>query len=151
MIVYPSTPEQEAALALFILQHALVKPSADARHIGWVDNSNPDKPMLLGVVCFNTFIGSTCQLHVAMRGERTFADLEFPQTVFDIVFNKLGLKKIFGTVNSKNDKAMRLNTSLGYEEEHRMPGLHDDGGDIVLFSMTKDQCRFLRQAEPEIA
>jgi len=58
---------------------------------------------------------------------------------------------VLGVVNSNNEKAMRMNIALGYVEEYRMPGLHDGGGDIVIFSMTKDQCRFLRQEEPEAA
>lgn len=151
MIVYPNRPEQEAALAAFIHQVALVKPMADARHIGWVDNSNPDKPELTGVVCFNTFIGSTCQMHIALKGELSFVPTDLPGVVYNLAFNDLGLKKLLGVVNSKNEKAMAMNARLGYIEEHRMQGLHDDGGDIVIFSMTKEQCRFLRQAEPEAA
>jgi RimJ/RimL family protein N-acetyltransferase len=151
MIVFPNTREQDVVMAAFMQKHALVKPTSDSRHIGWVDNSNPARARLLGAVCFNTFIGSTCQLHVAMDGGYHFTPREMLATVMDVAFNRFGIKKLLGIVNSRNEKAIRYDRHLGFVEEYRMAGMHDEGGDIVVFSMTKEQCRYLRHEERKAA
>jgi len=147
MMTFPNTQQQDAVLAQFMLKHAFVKPSADAKHIGWVDASNPLNPELLGAVCFNNFIGATCQIHVAMKDDYHYTPKEMLATVMEIAFNRFKVAKLIGIVNSLNASSMRFSRHLGFVEEHRLKGMHDDGGDIVIFTMDRTQCRYLRKTE----
>ena len=64
---------------------------------------------------------------------------------FDYPFNFLGLEKTFGIVNSQNTKAMEYDKKLGFKEAIRFPGMHCDGGDLVVFEMNKADCRWIRE------
>jgi RimJ/RimL family protein N-acetyltransferase len=142
MIAFPSNQEQENVLAAFMLKHANVKPTPESRHIGWV-NSNPINPEILAVVVFNNFIGSTCQSHLAMKDDYHYSPKEMLATVFDIVFNRWKLKTILGVINSLNENSMRFNQHLGFVEQYRLKGAHDDGGDMVWCTMTPETCRYI--------
>jgi len=146
MMAFPNNQQQEMILAAFMEKHALIRHTSDAKYIGWV-NANPLSPELLGAVCFNTFLGATCQLHVAMKDDYHYTPREMLSTVMDIAFNRFNVAKLLGVVNSRNEKAMRFDKHLGFVEEYRMQGMHDNGGDIVIFSMTRTQCRYLRQSK----
>lgn len=139
MIIYPSNPQQWSILATFLHKHTGVHPSADLKLVAWLD---PVVNQLRLVVGMNGFIGKVCQMHVAMQ-DYSYTPREMLQHTFHCAFNEYGCEKILGVVNSKNEKAMRYDLHLGFKEEHRLPGMHDDGGDIVLLSMTREACRYL--------
>jgi hypothetical protein len=57
----------------------------------------------------------------------------------------VGLEKAFGIVNSLNTRAMEYDKKLGFTEAIRFPGVHCDGGDLVVFEMNKTDCRWIRE------
>jgi hypothetical protein len=142
VIVYPDTPEQWKLLGLFLLNAAHVQPSADMKLMAWAE----DNKVRL-VVGFNAFMGRVCQMHVAMEPNYHFTPKEMLRVTFDHAFNSFKVKKLIGILNSKNEKAMKYDLHLGFTEEYRMPGMHDDGGDIVILSMTREQCKYLDKEE----
>ena len=141
MIFAPQTAQQYRALAEFIRERAHVQPTLDTQYIAWVDPGSQSFKM---VVAMNGFIGKTCQIHVAMRNDFNFTPRKLLEAVFDYTFNTAGRELLVGVVNSKNEAAMRYDKHLGFVESHRFPGVHDDGGDLVIFTMTRDQCRYLK-------
>jgi hypothetical protein len=52
---------------------------------------------------------------------------------------------VFGIVNSNNVKAMEYDQKLGFTESKRFAGVHENGGDIVVFEMNKANCRWIRE------
>jgi hypothetical protein len=144
VIIYPKTPDQANVLASFLHKHAHVAVSTDMKCMAWVETAGKDAQLCL-VVGFNAFMGSVCQMHVAMAPGYHFTPQEMLRATFDHAFNSFKVKKLIGIVNSKNEKAMKYDQHLGFVEEHRMPGLHDDGGDIVILSMTREQCKYLEK------
>jgi RimJ/RimL family protein N-acetyltransferase len=64
---------------------------------------------------------------------------------FDYPFNFLSLEKVFGIVNSFNTKATEYDKKLGFTEAIRFPGMHCDGGDLVVFEMNKADCRWIKE------
>lgn len=151
MVIFPSNKEQHALLAGHLLALAGVQPCADMKSLAWCEEDENGSAVLRLIVGFTAFIGKTCQIHVAMAEGFHFTPKAMLEVVFDTAFNKLGIEKLLGVVNSKNEKAMNYDFRLGFVEEYRMPGLHDDGGDIVLLSMTREQCRYLKQDQIEVA
>lgn len=138
MVIAPSSQDEYATLAAFLRHRAQVRLSEDLRMIGWLTREG-----LQIVVGFNSFVGRTCHMHVAMREGYRFTPRAMLRACFGYAFEQAGCQVVFGMVNSKNEAAMRYNRHLGFVERLRYPGLHDDGGDLVLFEMRRESCRYL--------
>jgi hypothetical protein len=147
VIVSPKTPQEWQAMSQFLLQYAFVHPSADLKMIGWVEGNS-----LAICVGLNGFMGKVCQMHVAMRPDFRFSPRLMLREVFRYAFNDCEREMVLGVVNSKNEEALRYDLHLGFKVMYALPKLHDDGGDIVLLGMTKDECRWLNMpATPQEA
>ncbi len=103
--------------------------------------------VLVAGVLFDAFNGRSVQMHVASDGTRAWMTRAYLAVCFDYPFNQLRVKKIVGLVDSENADAIRFDTALGFAHEAT---LTDAGrnGDLLLLTMTRDQCRFL---EPRYA
>lgn len=140
MVVGAQTPEQRQ-LAADILYHEIgVKSTCDLQAIFWV---NPDTMQPDWVIGFDSFIGKTCQIHVVNR-KKKYTPKALLKAVFEYPFEKIGIEMLLGVVNGNNKEAMRYDRHLGFKEINRLEGMHEDGGDIVLFAMKKEDCRFIR-------
>ncbi len=146
MIVKATNKKEWDALMQFLHHYAHISPTADMEHIGWVVNDN-----LQMVVGINAFMGKTCQMHVAMAPEFKFTPKEMLRVVFKHVFKTKNRELVLGIVNSKNADAMKYDQHLGFKELWRLPKMHDDGGDIVVLGMKRDECRFMGHPEEEAA
>lgn len=145
MLVVAVTPEQRQLAAEILLREVGVQPCGDQQAIFWVDEDNGKIDWVVG---YTGFIGKTCQMHmVNFKGGWTPRKLLW--AAFDYPFNQLGLKTVLGVVNSNNEKAMKYDKHLGFTEALRFPGVHDNGGDIVLFKMEKAQCRWLKEKKDD--
>lgn len=142
MIVTPRTPEELAVCQMFMLNHAHVQPSADARYIGWVEANS-----MKICVAFTGFMGKVCQMHVAMAPDFKFSPRKMLKQCFRYAFDTAKCEMVLGVVNSKNAEAMRYDLHLGFKVLYALPGMHDDGGDIVLLGMRKEECRWLNMQE----
>lgn len=140
MIITPKNQKEWSVAAAFLGQYAHVAPSADMKIMGWVEDNR-----LKMAVGFNGFLGAVCQIHVAMAPGYHFTPKEMLRETFDYAFNQLMRAKLIGIVNSKNEKALKYDLHLGFVEEHRMQGMHDDGGDIIILGMTRPQCKYLQK------
>ena len=138
MIVLPKNDHEWRALAGFLQQHAGVHPSADLRVMGWVSEGK-----LVIAVGLNGFLGKLAQIHIAFERNWHFSPRAMLEEVFRYAFIEMGREMLLGVVNSNNTKAMRWDQHLGFRELYRLPGMHDDGGDVVLLAMKKDECRYL--------
>lgn len=145
MIVVANDPETRAIAAEALRREAGVKLSPDFQAIIW---ANKDTHMLEWVVGYDSFLGKTCQMHMVNFFTRR-APREMLRVSFDYPFNQLNLMAVLGVVNSTNEKAMRFDLHLGFKEEARLVGMHDDGGDIVLLRMNREDCRWIKERKHE--
>lgn len=67
---------------------------------------------------------------------------EWMAAIFDYPFNRLGVKKIIGQVNTKNIEAVKLDEHFGFVLEGRIADFFEDG-DLLMYTMTREQCRIL--------
>lgn len=142
MIVRPSNQsEMNNAMELLRFSTGTV-PSGDMQFFIWTRDSLP-----LMVVCFNAFIGKTCQMHVATKPGYKFTPRAMLDAVFKYAFIERGCERILAVVNSRNEPAMRYDQHVGFYEMMRMGGMHDDGGDMVLLAMDKAECKYLPKDE----
>jgi RimJ/RimL family protein N-acetyltransferase len=133
-------PEALQIAANILLREIGVEPCGDLKAIFWVNENNE----IEWVVGYTAFIGKTCQMHVVNLCGKPI-NRSLVQTAFDYPFNYCGVEKTFAVVNSKNEKAMNFDTKLGFKEEIRFDGLHDNGGDIVILTMNKTDCKWIRE------
>jgi RimJ/RimL family protein N-acetyltransferase len=148
VIIFPQDEKQWVGLANFIQHHANVVPAAENKYLGWIDTQDPDKPKLAVVVCFNHFMGHTCEIHVAMAEGYKFTPKAMLREVFQMAFDGMQRKMLVAVVAGENVESLRFVTHLGFEEAFRFDGMTREGGDIVILTMTPEQCKHYKPHEP---
>jgi RimJ/RimL family protein N-acetyltransferase len=141
MLVGSNSPELKELAAEILSKEIYVKPTKDLQAIFW---ANPETQVIEWCIGFDSFLGKTCQIHV-VNFNKKYTPRKLLFAVFDYAFNKAGVETLLGVVNSNNEDAMKYDQNLGFKEVHRLEGMHDDGGDLVLFAMKKADCRFIRE------
>ena len=141
MVVVPNTIDAVQKAQRILYEKAHVTPSHDLKTILWLDKESN----IQWVVGYNAWLGRTVQMHVASMAVGKYVPREFTHCVFDYVFNGHDVSIVFGIVNSLNEQAMNFDLRLGFKEKQRWQGMHDDGGDLVLLEMHRDDCRWLRK------
>jgi hypothetical protein len=93
-------------------------------------------------VGYNGFIGRTCCMHVVIQKPEAMSP-RVVRDAFAFPFQVCGLEAVLGMVDSVNDAALDFDRRLGFTEIARIPngGLE---GDLVVFRMTRAECRWLR-------
>jgi hypothetical protein len=128
-----------------LLDEAGVRATEDLRAMMWVNEHNFEIEWVVG---YDGFLGKVCQMHVVKTAHKP-APRKMLWAAFDYPFNRAGIEMILGVVNSNNEYAMNFDKHLGFKELNRLPGMHDDGGDLVLFGMKKDECKWLKEKKYE--
>lgn len=95
--------------------------------------------VIVAGTCYEQFNGRSVVMSVALEQPLT---PRFLFASFDYPFNQLGATKVIGLVDSQNLAAVRLDRHLGFELEAT---LKEAGprGDLLIFTMTRDQCKWL--------
>lgn len=102
-----------------------------------------DCEILYGIV-FNNFNGHNATCHIAVkRPSKSFMLLL--QHAAHYAFNQCRLKRLTGLVDVSNTKAMALDEHIGWEKEFVMKNAAADGGDLQVFVMWPDKCRWLQR------
>lgn len=141
MLVGAITPDQKALAEQILRDEIGVEPSVGQQAIFLVNDSTG---MIEWIVGYNSFIGKTCQMHVVNLAGKSITR-EFLWAAFHYPFVKCGMETVFGVLNSNNERAVNFDKKLGFKEVHRFPGVHDDGGDIVLLQMNRSDCRWVKE------
>ena len=96
--------------------------------------------VIVAGVMFTDFNRKSISVHQAITGRINRA---FLFAVSDYAFNHCGASKMIGQVASSNKKAEKLVTSMGFTREATIKDAHPDG-DILVYTLEKQHCRFLR-------
>ena len=120
---------------------------------GWVPGRGSgfgvtDHGELIAGVVFDSWNGASVQMHVAALPGRNWVSKALLGIVFDYPFNQLKVKKILGTVGESNVAARRFDEHVGFKLEATLSEAHPDGM-LLVYSMTREQCRWLSLAEKE--
>lgn len=99
---------------------------------------------LVAGVLYEDFNGANVIMHVASDGTGAWLTKDYLRTCFAYPFEQLGCKRVTGIVPSSNEKALAFDTHLGFEVEAVLTEAHPDG-DLVVLSMRRDDCRWLRR------
>jgi RimJ/RimL family protein N-acetyltransferase len=88
-------------------------------------------------------------MHVAAEKGRKWLQRDYLLAVFAYAFLICGVDRISGYVDASNTDARRFNEHLGFREEARLIGAAADGGDVLLYVMWKEECRYLGRIDTE--
>lgn len=141
MLFVANSPELKQLAAEILLKEIGVQPSADLQALFW---SNPKTNEIEWCIGYTSFLGKTCQIHV-VNFNKKYTPRKLLWAAFDYPFNQAGVETLIGIVNSKNELAMKYDQNLGFNEVYRFEGVHDEGGDVVVFEMKKQDCRFIKE------
>lgn len=99
---------------------------------------------LIAAAVYDSYNGRSLCMHVAALPGRFWCTRDFRYYCFAYPFYQLKVSKILGMVASTNLAARRFDENLGFVLEATLKDAHP-GGDLLIYSMTKDQCRWLKQ------
>lgn len=139
-MVVPSNPRELEILLAFLRHHCHAVLTDHAHVFGWVSEDN-----VVIAVGIDGWLGKTAQIHVAFAEGWHYPPREMLRAVFKHCFDHCKLEMLLGVVNSNNERAMRFDRHLGFRVLHTLPGMHDDGGDILLLGMHRKECRYLKE------
>lgn len=96
---------------------------------------------LIAAVLYDNYNEASVAMHLTIR-PGAIVTPQFLWYSFQYPFNEMKVNKVLGYVNEENQKALSLYGRLGFTVEHRIANA-SPGGDLVVISMTRQQCRFL--------
>jgi len=103
-----------------------------------------DGEIAAGIV-FNNFNGHNATAHIAVS-KPTRGLLWLLEHSADYAFNHCKLDRLTGLVAASNQKALKLDLHIGWEEEFVMKKAAADGGDLHVLVLWPEKCRWLRRS-----
>lgn len=104
-----------------------------------------DGKLVAGVI-YEGFNGQNVWVHLMAEPGSRWMTRDYLRYCFHYPFNEMGVKRISGYVNASNLAARRVNEHFGYKQEAVLSGAAPDGGDVILYVMWRDDCRFLGES-----
>lgn len=120
----------------FLCRELNYLPTPFAQCITCTENGVP----VAGVI-YDGFNQVSIGAHIWISKEKR-PSKEWYVAIFDYPFNRLCITKLVGQVPSSKEEAVRLDQHFGFVEEARVKDYSKDG-DLIIYTMTKDQCRIL--------
>ncbi len=113
-------------------------------YIGVAIGLERDGELIAGVL-YDNYNGRSICMHVAAVPGSRWMTREYLRVCFDYPFNRAKVTKILGMVDSTNAPARRFDEHLGFTLESTIKDAGKDG-DLLIYSMTRQQCRHLKEA-----
>lgn len=101
-----------------------------------------DGRLIAGLV-YEGYNGVNIWGHLAAEPGSRWMTREYLRYCFAYPFDELGVKRISGSVAASNLPAQRLDEHLGFKREAVLQGAAPDGGDVILYVMRREDCRYL--------
>lgn len=101
------------------------------------------KGQLIAGVVYDDFNGSNIWMHVAAVPGRRWMTRGYLYTCFAYPFVQLECKRITGWVEASNIQSRRFCNHLGFTAEAILQSAARDGGDVIMYVMHREKCRFI--------
>ncbi len=116
------------------------------RSLPWTDDAvlglEREGELIAGIVIDGYVPGARASMHCAAEGKH-WLDRTFLHACFDYAFNQLGLQALVNPVAASNTASLRFTRHIGFKEIARVPRAWDGQDDLVLFAMSRDDCRWI--------
>ena len=98
---------------------------------------------LVAGVLYEGYNGVNVWMHVAASSGKKWMNREYLRYCFTYPFVELGCNRVSGAVDASNTVARAFDEHLGFRQEAVMRGAAADGGDVILYVMRREDCRYL--------
>lgn len=115
--------------------------------LAWTDNLKgigleKDGAMVAGVL-YEGWNGHNVWMHVGATPGCRWMTKAYLHECFHYPFVTAGCTYVRGYVEASNTAARRFDEHIGFKPEAVLKGAASDGGDVILYVMHRDECRFL--------
>lgn len=111
----------------------------EAPSIGLLENGK-----IIGGVVYTMYTGNGIMMNVA--GDHPgWVSLGFIKAAFAYPFIQLGCTRVSGMVRVDNPKALLFDMKLGFHIEGVVRKGDDDGTDMVMLGMLREECKWLKR------
>lgn len=111
---------------------------SDAPSIGMLENGK-----IVGGVVYTMYTGTGIMMNVA-GGYKGWINREFLRVAFSYPFKQLGCTRVSGLVRVDNPVAQDFDERLGFKREGLIRKGDDDGTDLVLMGMLREECKWFK-------
>ena len=101
-----------------------------------------DGKLVAGCI-FEGYSGPNVWVHLAAVPGKRWMTKQYLRACFEYAFVTLGVKRLSGYVNASNHEAIRLDEHFGYKREAVLKGAAPDGGDVILYVMWREDCKYV--------
>ena len=101
-----------------------------------------DGNLIAGVV-YNLYNGPSICMHVAAVPGKRWMTKDYLYRCFAYPFEQLNCNRVTGLVKADNTEARRFDEHLGFVQEGIIRKGAEDGTDMILYGMLKEECRWL--------
>ncbi len=98
---------------------------------------------LIAGVLYEGWNGVNTWMHVATTPGKKWT-AAYLRYCFYYPFVELGCKRVSGYVEASNAAARRFDEHLGFRPEAILKGAAADGGDVILYVMWREECRYVQ-------
>ena len=103
-----------------------------------------DGELVAGAV-FEGFNGRNVWVHLAGSPGARWMTRDYLRACFAYAFLVCEVDRLSGWVDASNTQARHLNEHFGYQVEATLTGAAADGGDVLIYVMRREDCRFIPQ------
>lgn len=97
---------------------------------------------LVGVL-YDRFSSRECQMHIASKIGARWATEENIRRAFTYAFVDLKRERVTGETPVSNTQARKYNEHLGFIQEGVKRAAADNGEDVIVYGMLRDECRWI--------
>lgn len=116
---------------------------SDARAMGWGTPGD-----IRAVAVYERWTGTDCSVHLISDQRPGWLSRRFIAAGFTYPFVVGGLQRMTGLVPASNKRALRLNQHFGFRIEGALRRGADDGGDMIVMGMLREECPFIGKDRP---
>lgn len=98
---------------------------------------------LVAAAVYEGFNGHNIWAHLCGAPGKRWMTRDFLKAGFGYPFLVCGVQRISGYVNASNHEARRLNEHFGYRVEATLRGAAYDGGDVLIYIMRREDCKYV--------
>jgi RimJ/RimL family protein N-acetyltransferase len=98
---------------------------------------------LIAGVLYEGYNGVNVWMHVAADHTKRWLNRDYLRYCFQYPFDELNCKRVSGYVEASNADARRFDEHLGFKQEAVLTGAASDGGDVILYAMRREDCRYV--------
>lgn len=134
-------PDREDETRLFIhTRGGIPVPKGPTQVLGFMD----DQDEIIAGVMFERYTGVTGSVHVhwAAKPSTIWLTRTVLYAIATYTYGQMGVGRLFGEVRASDEYVRKVDEKLGFRKVAVLEG-YFPGDDLVLYSMTKAECRWL--------